>query len=130
MEKRIILNRIRCKHCEDIITSYYHHDSKRCSCGKVGVDGGHDYFRRLFPSGSPTDHYQDLSRETVFSTDMIRLRESIMPFLTGAIIGHVFSAFLTNAGLFSLLSNFCVIMAIFILISFMVILVLGNARRR
>ena len=45
MEK-IIINKIRCKKCGDIIESTYRHDFKFCKCGAVAVDGGRDYLRR------------------------------------------------------------------------------------
>lgn len=54
----IIRNVIRCNHCGDIIDSNYTHDLKACCCGKVAVDGGHDYLRRLAAS---KDDYTELS---------------------------------------------------------------------
>ena len=45
--QKIITNKIRCKKCGDIIESKHVHDFKMCKCGAVGVDGGHDYLRRL-----------------------------------------------------------------------------------
>ena len=56
MEK-IIKNSIRCNHCGDLIVSNYTHDFKTCSCGRVSVDGGHDYLRRC---GQRSD-YTELS---------------------------------------------------------------------
>lgn len=44
---KILVNRIRCKKCGDIIESKSVHDFKYCSCKSVAVDGGHDYLRRL-----------------------------------------------------------------------------------
>ena len=44
----IIKNQIRCNHCGDIIESKNRHDFRTCSCGRVSVDGGHDYLRRCF----------------------------------------------------------------------------------
>lgn len=38
-------NRIKCNHCGSIIESKHRHDFVKCSCGKVYVDGGMDYFR-------------------------------------------------------------------------------------
>ena len=49
---KILVNKIQCKHCGEIIESESEHDFKMCSCGKVGVDGGKDYLRRL---GYPED---------------------------------------------------------------------------
>lgn len=43
----IISNKIKCKLCQDVIESKHRHDFKMCSCGKVGVDGGLDYFKRV-----------------------------------------------------------------------------------
>jgi hypothetical protein len=56
---KIICNRIRCKHCLDIIESVHVHDSRFCSCGRVGVDGGHEYLKRR---GEESD-YEELSEE-------------------------------------------------------------------
>lgn len=45
MEK-IIVNKIRCKKCNEVIESTHRHDFKFCKCGAVAVDGGRDYLRR------------------------------------------------------------------------------------
>lgn len=52
MERKIIRNRIKCKHCGDIIESISVHDFKFCSCGKVAVVGSKCYLKR---SGNPND---------------------------------------------------------------------------
>lgn len=44
----IIHNRIKCNLCGDIIESKHVHDFKYCKCGRVAVDGGHEYCRRCF----------------------------------------------------------------------------------
>lgn len=54
----IVRNAIRCNHCGDVIESNYTHDFKTCSCRKVAVDGGHDYWRRCAAS---SEDYTDLS---------------------------------------------------------------------
>ena len=45
--QKILVNKIRCKKCGDVIESYSVHDFKYCKCGSVAVDGGHDYLRRV-----------------------------------------------------------------------------------
>ena len=46
MEIQIILNRIQCKSCGDVLTSYNRHDYKTCGCeNETMVDGGNDYQR-------------------------------------------------------------------------------------
>ena len=57
MERKIIRNRIKCKHCGDIIESISIHDFKFCSCGKVAIDGGKCYLKR---TGNPND-WEELS---------------------------------------------------------------------
>lgn len=57
---KIITNKIKCKHCGDIIESISVHDFKTCSCGSCSVDGGHCYLRRCFKN-SPQIDYEDLS---------------------------------------------------------------------
>lgn len=57
--QKILINRIRCTHCGDIIESTHRHDFVTCSCGAVSVDGGHDYMKRSFMY-SPAD-FEDLS---------------------------------------------------------------------
>ena len=59
MRMRIIKNAIKCNHCGDVIESEYTHDYKTCSCGRVAVDGGHDYLRRAYSTGR--DDYTELS---------------------------------------------------------------------
>ena len=56
---KIIKNMIQCNTCGDIIESTSHHDFKYCKCGRVFVDGGHDYLRRGY-TDSPED-YTELS---------------------------------------------------------------------
>lgn len=51
-EPDILVNKIQCRHCGDIIESKTAHDFKFCSCGKVGIDGGRDWLRRI---GNPED---------------------------------------------------------------------------
>lgn len=55
--KKIIVNKIKCNKCGDIIESTHRHDFKICKCGAVAVDGGHDYLRRC----GDLDSYDDLS---------------------------------------------------------------------
>lgn len=57
-DKNIVLNRIQCNHCGDIIISAHTHDWKQCKCGKVYVDGGTSYLRRGFDLDSD---YKEMS---------------------------------------------------------------------
>lgn len=43
---KIIVNKIKCKKCGDVIESKSVHDFKFCKCGAVAVDGGQDYLKR------------------------------------------------------------------------------------
>lgn len=46
MEKQIILNRVQCRECGEVLTSYNRHDYKTCGCSnETMVDGGTDYQR-------------------------------------------------------------------------------------
>ena len=49
---KILANKVQCLRCLDIIESVSVHDFKYCSCGKVAVDGGKCYLRRV---GYPED---------------------------------------------------------------------------
>ena len=42
----------------EVIESTYRHDYKTCRCGRVSVDGGHDYLRRCYVS---KDAFTELS---------------------------------------------------------------------
>jgi len=42
----LIVNKARCRKCNDIVISAYRHDFKKCKCGNIFVDGGLDYLRR------------------------------------------------------------------------------------
>jgi len=54
---RIVLNRVRCKRCGDIIESKHRYDFVWCRCQAIAVDGGLDYLRRV---GTP-DTFEDIS---------------------------------------------------------------------
>ena len=43
---KILVNKARCKLCNDIIESTHRHDFVRCKCGEIFVDGGLEYLRR------------------------------------------------------------------------------------
>ena len=44
--EQIILNRIQCRECGEVLTSYHRHDYKTCGCtNETMVDGGNDYQR-------------------------------------------------------------------------------------
>lgn len=45
--KKILVNKIQCKKCKDIIEFKHVHDFKRCSCKSIAVDGGLEYLRRV-----------------------------------------------------------------------------------
>jgi hypothetical protein len=46
MEKQIILNRVQCRECGEVLTSYHRHDYKTCGCtNQTMVDGGNEYQR-------------------------------------------------------------------------------------
>lgn len=60
---KIISNKIRCKHCGDVIESKHRHDFVWCKCGKVAVDGGKSYLKRAFQT-EPKDDYEELSEYT------------------------------------------------------------------
>lgn len=45
--QKILVNKIKCKKCGDVIESTHHYDFKTCQCGAVSVDGGKDYPRRV-----------------------------------------------------------------------------------
>lgn len=45
--RHILLNRIKCNYCNDVIISKTKHDFQGCSCKKTFVDGGNFYLRRI-----------------------------------------------------------------------------------
>ena len=47
LKKRILVNKIQCKKCKDIIESKYVHDFKWCTCKSIAVDVGLEYLRRV-----------------------------------------------------------------------------------
>ncbi len=44
--EQIILNRVQCRECGEVLTSYHRHDYKTCGCtNETMVDGGNEYQR-------------------------------------------------------------------------------------
>ena len=62
---KIMVNKIRCKKCGDVIESKSVHDFKFCKCDSVAVDGDHNYLRRL---GEP-ENWEDLSEYEVIEDE-------------------------------------------------------------
>ena len=46
-DNKILVNKIQCKKCKDIIESKHVHDFKWCTCKSIAVDGGLEYLRRV-----------------------------------------------------------------------------------
>lgn len=44
---KLLLNAAQCKACNEVIVSRHRHDFKSCKCGKIAVDGGNEYIRRV-----------------------------------------------------------------------------------
>lgn len=71
--KKILVNKVRCKKCNDIIESKHTHDFKVCRCGAIFIDGGNDYQRygwgiNQTEEKSDLDDYIDFSY-TVYEND-------------------------------------------------------------
>lgn len=56
--KEYLVNKCRCKACNDIIESKNRHDFVSCKCGSIFTDGGLDYIRR---GGKDLSLIEDLS---------------------------------------------------------------------
>lgn len=56
----ILENSAKCLGCGDHIVSEYRWDFETCTCGRVSVDGGKDYLKRLF-AGDDGPGYEDTS---------------------------------------------------------------------
>ena len=77
-QESIILNRIQCNHCFDVITSHHRHDFVTCSCGVVHADGGRAYLKRGYSAAS-SDGSLPYSELSVMSTAPFEeLRESLL----------------------------------------------------
>ena len=57
MAKKLKRNAVKCNACNEVIESKHRHDFVTCKCGKISVDGGLDYAKRV---GDPNG-YTDLS---------------------------------------------------------------------
>ena len=58
-DSKIISNKIQCLRCKEVVESKYPHDLKKCCCGKVAIDGGHEYLKRI---GKENIDYIELSK--------------------------------------------------------------------
>jgi hypothetical protein len=66
---QLIVNRVQCDYCNDIIISYHIYDFKYCKCNKTAVDGGIDFLKRV------GDKYTEMSLYS--NTEFSILRENI-----------------------------------------------------
>lgn len=56
---RLIVNRVRCKKCNDIIESISTYDFKTCKCGAISIDGGKEYQKVSWKSDNPSEPSSD-----------------------------------------------------------------------
>lgn len=49
---KLVRNAAECIECGETVISAHRHDFQTCKCGSLSVDGGLDYTRRAFKSGS------------------------------------------------------------------------------
>ena len=68
MEK-IIINKAKCKKCGDIIESKKINGFKRCTCGSIAVDGGHEYIKRV---GNKDDIIELSKVENIVTKEIIK----------------------------------------------------------
>lgn len=64
--RKVIINKVRCKKCNDIIESKHNNDFKKCKCGSIFIDGGTDFQRygwgiNQSEGNSKLDDYIDFS---------------------------------------------------------------------
>lgn len=50
---RPIVNKVRCKKCDEIIESKSTYDFKTCKCGSISIDGGKEYQKVSWKSDNP-----------------------------------------------------------------------------
>lgn len=41
--RKVTINKVGCKRCNDIIESKHEHDFRKCKCGLIFIDGGTTY---------------------------------------------------------------------------------------
>jgi ribosomal protein L37AE/L43A len=60
----IIVTAIECPFCKDTVYSRARHDMRRCSCGKVAIDGGFDYTRLVYDPSLATVPTKSIQLDT------------------------------------------------------------------
>ncbi len=75
---RLIRNSARCRRCGDHVVSKHRHDFVTCKCGKISVDGGLDYLRRVGEASS----FEDTSKWELAGT-LQEVEDERLPSLWG-----------------------------------------------
>lgn len=71
---RIVINRVKCLSCQDILESWEPYGIKTCGCGAIQAGGGR---RKLLRGGQP-EYIQELSR-LAFKLDDLAVSEKLPP---------------------------------------------------
>lgn len=58
---RILVNKIQCKRCGDIVESKRAHDMVWCRCGQCAADGGRSCLKRGYRTNRPDEAFTELS---------------------------------------------------------------------
>lgn len=73
----ITKNAAKCLSCGTIIESKHRHDFVTCKCGKISVDGGRAYLRRMGEFG----YFEELSEcRPMNSKELLELRDSYVKY--------------------------------------------------
>lgn len=57
-----IINKVRCKKCNDIIESKFTHDMVSCRCKAISVDGGNEYQKLTGDIGNIDTSYSEYKK--------------------------------------------------------------------
>lgn len=66
LDQRLIKNAVKCLECNTIAESTHRHHMASCECGAVSADGGLDYEKRSWKTGSryeSVSEYEEYYRE-------------------------------------------------------------------
>lgn len=75
MNGKILVNKARCKKCNDVIESTHVHDFVTCKCSAISVDGGKEYLRRVAIDLQDIEELSEMSDAGVGEDDLFEIPE-------------------------------------------------------
>ena len=79
----MLVNAILCENCKDVVYSRAEQDTRFCSCGRVGVRGGHKFAKLVNENVAHAKHKVEVEASEMMLIDDWRTCQNVFGLISG-----------------------------------------------